>query len=598
MRKLRLGLVYAFLCSMLVFGICACQNTTPPNNTALQTFTDVSLANAECTYDGQPHSLTVSGNIPPETNIVYEGNGQTDAGVYTVKATLTKDNYQTKTLSATLTVHKAEFTDVSLEDKKFIYWGKPYSLAVEGNIPAHTQITYDNNDQKEVGVYTVTATLTNPNYVTKTLTATLTITAKTDIARSIIDSLLVKPDPWDFLPEAFAPSRMANSQMPVGGMENFATDVQVTNIVKRSIGKQFHVLYEGLCDATSAIDKLDSLFAIGAALADAYQTYINNSPDGYATFSGEVGGFKVKIMLDDDKSTLLAGNAAVNIELHYDAESETRVGRVQLTEGLAIKYTADDYSLRFAVKTTINNIGNLKQIEFERTQSAVAGYLREFTGTETKNLKTTGVIASDAQYTVIMSDKRETEDLLIKGYEEVYSSVTGDYLGGRVQETVKLVDYDTLWLHLGDVQGFQSVRVEDAKNGLNLDSVYINGQNTVFATKKVNPILPTSSRRFDVEMKEVWYIVAETSDDKTEYKSIKTLIPMLFVQTKQTDSFAADVKEKNAYMPDVALPMPQISTVNSHYDSMKRLFDTAKDITFADIQAYIGDKNEFFDKSA
>ena len=596
MRKTHLSLLLAAILTVIATVMCACDggNTQGSENKLLQ-FGDVKFESAEFTYDGQPHSLSVTGDIPQGTNIEYKNNARTDAGSYTVSATLEKDGYESKTLSATLTVNKAEFEGITFESKKFVYLGGTCSLSVDGDIPENTQITYTGNDKKDVGEYTVTATLTNPNYITKVLTATLTISAKTDIALSIVNALLEKPNPWDFLPPAFSPQSMAYSRMPLGGMTDFSSFVQTSGIAKRSIGKQFNVLYDGLSDATTAIGAIDGVFAVGSAIAEAYQTFINNNPNDYASFGGEIGGFKLRIVLDGEKSTLLAGNSSVNIELHYDASSKARTGRVQLTDGIALKYTADDKSLKLAVKTTVNDIGNLKQIEFAREGNSVAGYLREFTGTETKNLKTTGVIASNENHTIIMSDKRETEDLLIKGYAEVYSSASGEYLGGRVQETVKVVNYDTLWLHLNDVRGFETVRVADEENGLNLDSVYVNGQNTVFGTKKVNPIIPTSSRRFDVEMKEVWYVVAESVDGKTQYKKVKTLIPMLFVQTEQTGNFLSDVKEKNPYMTIAELPSPEIAATNAYFETMKSLFDSVKnEVTFAEIQAYIGNKHEFF----
>ncbi len=587
---------------VLVMGVCACggagSNPEQPNNpegNQPQQFSGITFEDGEFTYDGQSHSIAVGGSIPANTTISYENNGQTNVGEYTVKANLSKDGYESKTVTATLKINKAEFVGVTLESKKFIYMGKPYSLEVSGDIPENTQITYTGNDQKEVGEHTVTATLTNPNYITKTLTATLTINAKTDIALAIINGLFKKPEPWSFLPDALSPESMGYSTMPIGGREAFASDVNVSQIANKSIGKQFYVLYEGLCDATSTINKLDSVFAISATLADVYQTFINNNPDDYATFTGAVGGFKVKIALDGNKSTLLAGNSTVNIELEYDGESEQRTARIQVTDGMAVKYTAAENSLKLAVKKTVSDVGNIKQIEFAQNQGAVAGYLREFTGTETKNLKTTGVFASNENYTVIMSDKRETEDMVITGYEEVYSSVTGEYLGGRVQETVKFVNYDTLWLHLSDVSGFNKVRIEEKSNGLNLDSVFINGQSTTLETKKVNPIIPTSSRRYDVEMKEVWYVVAKTNNGKTEYELEKTLIPMLFVQTEQTENFATDIKEKNSYMTNVQLPTAQITATNTYFTQLKELFDSVKEsVTYEEIQTYIGEKNEFF----
>ncbi|MDE7463519.1 MAG: MBG domain-containing protein [Clostridiales bacterium] len=602
MKKILTCIISAMLFVLLAFGVCACGDDDKGGSTGgtpdgtPQQFSGITFADKAYTYDGAPHSVTVSGNLPTGTQVSYQNNEKTDVGTYNATAVLSKDGYETKTLTATLTINKAEFKGVTLADKKFVYFGKVCSLEVEGELPDGTQVTYANNDKKEVGEYNVTATLTNPNYVTKTLSAKMTIVAKTEIALSIINALVEKPEPWSFLPDAFAPENMAYAQMPVSGLDGFATSVSVSQIAKRSIGKQFNVLYEGLCDAASTINKIDGVYNIAAAIAEAYQTFINNNPDDYATFEGEVGGFKIKIVLDGTKSTLLAGNSTVNIELGYDSNTQARTGRVQITGGVAVKYTATENYLKFAVKTTVAGVGNLKQIEFARDSGLVAGYFREFTGTESKNLKTTGVITSTAQTTIIMSNKRETEDMAITGYEEVYSSVTGEYIGGRVEETVKVVNYDTLWLHLADVQGFNSVRVEDKSNGLNLDSVYVNGQNTTFETKNVSLINP--SRRFDIEMKEVWYVVAETADGKTEYKSVKTLIPMLFVQTEQTKDFAADVEKENSYMTNIALPTAKIATVNADYDRLKDLFDGVKEeVTYADIDTYIGDKNEFFNKA-
>ncbi len=601
MKKLMAILTTALLLALASLTLIACGggSVAPPDglpdNGLPKEFTGVTLADDEFTYDGTAHSLAVSGALPDGTTVVYDNNGKTDASVYTVTATLTKDGYTDKKLSATLTINKAQFpSGVVLNDKKFVYFdGKEYSLTVEGELPNGTTVTYVDNKHSAVGEYKVTATLVNPNYETKTLTATLTIIAKTDIALGIVNGLLDKPDPCAFLPEAFSHERMAYAQMPVGGVNGFATDTAASQIGKKSIGKQFHVLYEGLTDAAAVINKIDTVYAVGATIADAYQTFINNNPDNYAQFTGEVAGFKIKIILDDKTSTLLAGNGTVNIELSNDAQSETRTGRIQLTDGMAIKYAATANGLKFAVKTTVGGVSNLKQIDFTRNGDTVAGYLREFTGTETKNLKTTGVIASDAQKTIIMSDKRETDDMVINGYEEVYSSVTGELIGGEVKETIKVVDYDTLWLHLADVTGINSVRVTDEQNGLNADSVYVNGATETFKTKKVNPIIPTSSRMFDIKMKEVWYVVKETTDGKTSYKTHKTLVPMLFVQKEQTDAFADDLKSTNGIT--ATLPAAEIQTVKTNFESLQALFDAAKqEVTYESIDSFIGEKHEFF----
>ncbi len=582
-------------CSLLV---CACgdgHSAEPP--TGSLTFDGATLNDAEFTYDGQSHSLEVSGTLPQNTQITYTGNGKTDVGEYTVTATLTNPNYVTKVLSAKLTVNRAEFTGITLTDKSVVYSGEAQSLFINGTLPQNTEITYTGNGKIDIGEYTVTATLTNPNYVTKVLSAKLTIIGKMEIALSIVNALLDKPEPWSFLPSAFLPEKMAHATQPVGGLDGFAADVPVSLISKKHIGKQFYVLYEGLADTTQVLNAADTVFNIGGMIADVYQTFINNNPDNYAEFVGEAGGFKIKIVLDGDNSTMLVGNSALNVELHYSSQTKERIGRIQLTNNFAIKYTANETSLKLAVRTTVADVGNIKQIEFVRNGNTVTGYSREFTGNENKNLKTSGVISSNAQTTCIMSDKRETDDLKIDGYEEVYSSVTGEFIGGRVLETIKICDYDTTWFNLNDISGFTSVRVKDDSNGTNADSFFVNGQSATFEPKNVGGIgLAMASRRFDIEMKDVRYIVAQTNNGKTEYTSVKTSVPMLFVQTEYIDTFPADVKEKNSYIATTSLPNNNIASVNAIFNNLKALFDTVKsEVTYNDIQTYIGSKNTFFD---
>lgn len=43
------------------------------------------------------------------------------------------------------------------------------------------------------------------------------------------------------------------------------------------------------------------------------------------------------------------------------------------------------------------------------------------------------------------------------------------------------------------------------------------------------------------------------------------------------------------------LPSPEIAATNAYFETMKSLFDSVKnEVTFAEIQAYIGNKHEFF----
>ena len=561
---------------------------------AKASFTGITFTGDEVTYDGSEHAITVSGTVPEGADVVYTNNKGTNAGEYNASVTISKDNYNSLTLNAKLTIKKAKFAGIIFKDKITVSTGTVHSLEVEGELPEGTTVKYENNDQKDAGEYTVKATVTNPNYEDLVLEAKLKIISIPAVAKDIVTSLLNKPDPWSFLPEALSESEMAYNSAPVSDFTSF---VNVSAIGDRIIGKQLHVLYEGLIDTATALGFVDTAFAVIDAIAGVYQTFINDNPENYASFTGEAAGFKLSITLDGDKSEIILGNSAVSMELTYDKSSGTRIGRIQLTDGIAVKYQSGEDSLKIAVKATVAGVGNLKQIEFVREDDGVAGYLYEYTGTATKNLKTSAVIVSDANYTRIMSNKRETDDLVIKGYEEVYSSKTGKYIGGEVRETVKSVNFDTLWFMLNDVSGFNTVKVSSEQNELNADTVYVNGASAAFVAKKVGGLsLKTASRRYDIEMKEVWYVVAVKDGDKVKYDTVKNTIPMLFVQIEQTDSFGSDVKKENSNEFAAEPALPDYTAVNGGYEAMQALFDTIKElVTYEEIDSFIGEKNSFTD---
>ncbi len=69
----------------------------------------------------------------------------------------------------------ATITGVTLSDATFTYDGTVKSLRVEGVLPEGASVTYTNNENKNAGVYEVTAVVSAEGYDTLTLTAQLTI---------------------------------------------------------------------------------------------------------------------------------------------------------------------------------------------------------------------------------------------------------------------------------------------------------------------------------------------------------------------------------------------------------------------------------------
>lgn len=302
---------------------------------------------------------------------------------------------------------------------------------------------------------------------------------------------------------------------------------------------------------------------------------------------------------------MLAGNDIVSVELVSDrsAAAEFRnEGRIQISDGIALKYQMSDSVLKMAMQFTMSGIGVLQQIEFVCEGDKVKGSLYEFYGAEEVSVKTSALLYSDENVTAIFSDKRENADMPIDTYAELYDSKTGKMLGGEVTETELLTDteYNTLWFNLYDVAGLISVRVTDETNpdnNLNANSVYVNGAETTFVPEFNTILFVNTSRHYDIEMKTVWYYVAVTEQGETIYEKREATIPMLFVQRENADSFSFEVCENNRYIDSAVLPSSALSVITEMFDEYSPTYLSMKEnVTFAEIVAYIGENNRFFDE--
>ena len=145
-----------------------------------RTFDGLTFADKTVTYNGSAQSIEVA-NLPQGATVTYSpSNTYTNAGVYTVTATVSAPNFDTATLSATLTINKASYdmSQVVFADKSVAYDGNAHSLEAT-NLPDGVTVTYIGNNQTNVGTYTVMAVFSgdSANYnPIANMTATLTVT--------------------------------------------------------------------------------------------------------------------------------------------------------------------------------------------------------------------------------------------------------------------------------------------------------------------------------------------------------------------------------------------------------------------------------------
>ena len=134
--------------------------------------TGLSFVDSTVTYNGQAQSITVSG-LGEGMSVVYSmqdvaanANIQTNVGTYAITATVSKANFNSVILNATLTINKANITGVTFANAQVTYDGTEKSLLITGTLPEGVTVAYTGNTGTNVGEYPATATftVTNPNY--------------------------------------------------------------------------------------------------------------------------------------------------------------------------------------------------------------------------------------------------------------------------------------------------------------------------------------------------------------------------------------------------------------------------------------------------
>ena len=588
-----------FVVAVALFAFVAC-DTEPPASSGAENFTGIAFSDVTVDYDGQEHTI-VATNVPDFATVEYVNAGPfVNAGTYSVGVKINAPNYNEFTKTVTLKINKIDFSsDITFGDEKFFYNGEQKEITVTGTLPAGTTVTYANNKGVEAGEYEATATLTNVNYNTKTLNAKMTIVNVVDTAKNIMDKIMQRPDAWSFMPESFRMEEKAYSTDPsIDFSQNF---VNVSNIKKNYIGKQMYVLWDGLVGFESFLSKLDLVYAAGETIANAYQQFINDNPEKYTSWEGEVAGFKLKIELQNGTSRLLAGNGAFSIELYADSDNNVNKGRIQVAQNVMADYEMRDDYLKFTSAMEVSGVGILKQVEFVRNDDVVSGYFYEYTGAESVAVKTSAVIRFDEDYTVVMSAKRESDDLLVNAYEEVYSTQTGEMISAEVEESVLISDYDTHWVNVYDVSGINSVKAVkndvDKNPTKNQNDIYVNGSQDVFVPEYNTVAFVKTSRHYDIEMREVYYVVKKVEGDKTTYEVVKTEIPMVFVQEENIEDFESEVKENNssAFASQPVLPSVNMMVAQNYFAGLKELLDVIKEeMSYAELHAQLGTLHPFF----
>ncbi|WP_175526560.1 MBG domain-containing protein, partial [Rhodonellum ikkaensis] len=292
------------------------------------TIEGITFENGSFVYNGNSKSLAIAGALPDGTSAAYSNNSRTDVGSQTATATITGDNFTTLVLTATLAITPAPIEGITFENGSFVFDGSAKSLAIAGELPEGTSVSYSNNSLTNVGSQTATATITGDNFTTLVMTATLAITPAT------IEGITLENGSFVF--DGSAKSLMITGTLPEG------TSVSYADNSRTDVGSQ-------TATATITGDNYSTL-VLTATLA------ITPAPIEGITF--ENGSF---VFDGSAKSLEIAGELPDGTSVAYSNNSLTNVGSQTATATI----TGDNYSTLVVTATLAITPATVEGVTFE-----------------------------------------------------------------------------------------------------------------------------------------------------------------------------------------------------------------------------------------
>jgi hypothetical protein len=359
-----------FLCSAMLLGSCG----TPTVNVSVTSYdmSKVSFNDSSFTYDGEEHSIFISGDLPSGVSVSYQGNQKVNAGEYKVTAKFTgaAESYTPiSDLTANMTIAKASISGISFVGKSFIYDGQPHSLAIGGTLPAGVTVSYAYNGMTEAGTYSVVASFTDTtgNYnKLPDLTATMTISkADYDMSKVTFDSASYI---YDGTEKRIEIKGTLPSGVSVSYKDNVLTDVgKLTAVASFShTNKNYNDIPDKTATLTVSKSSLSgisfsgstvtydgsshSIFVSGTLPSGVTVSYTNNgqtdagSYDVTAHFSDSTGNYTLppdmtaKLVINQasyDASGLSFNDASYT----YDGTEKTLTVTGAIPEGVTVSYT-------------------------------------------------------------------------------------------------------------------------------------------------------------------------------------------------------------------------------------------------------------------
>lgn len=150
---------------------------------------DISFTDLTVPYDGEAHTITISGTLPSGVSVSYTTNSYTDVGTYTVTASFTGDSQNYNAIpnkTATLTITSSTATATTAEQLKSYVANANYGTVILGaDIAADVEIAENRTIILDLNGHTLTNVSAHTIYNNGTLTVIDSSEAKTGVVDNI-----------------------------------------------------------------------------------------------------------------------------------------------------------------------------------------------------------------------------------------------------------------------------------------------------------------------------------------------------------------------------------------------------------------------------
>ncbi len=409
------------------------------------------------------------------------------------------------------------------------------------------------------------------------------------LLRSLLEGYSMNP--YSYLPETMLPTYSANLISGSEVITDYSDFVSVSDITSHGFGEQWNMIIENVEQSAVFFNVLSVVETLSTASVTAFNNYIDQNPQSTASYTFSEGIYSVSINHDDGILTYVIdytadipafGSQTIQIALTMNVSSGERIVRVQIGDANALKYTFTESSYEFAIKYL-----GTRRAYFSLQKDLndnVSGHIYEFLGVESAQIKSSADFYITDNYVTAVGNKADGM-IGFDGYiSETYSKTTGRLIGYEVNETLSLVNFDTLWFDLDTFSGINSIKyVEDGKNSC----FYLNNSSEKWSPMNVSTI--NRSRRFDIEFRTQYFYSYDSANEK--YEKISVQVPMLFIQEGNYDTMPADIKTQNDITVSHTVSATHLAKILSDYDTYIPIFITNKDSMTSDtLVAFIGDK--------